>query len=86
MVVWPYMRNFAMPLLTHSCWTLANYSSPFESYYSLHYTLTFFQTVLSVMHVYWTYLFFKLIFRYFSKGDTEDIQRKFKPKQTTQAN
>ena len=73
MTAWPYLRNFAMPLLTYSAWTMANYSAPFESYYSLHYTLAFFLTVLSVMHVYWTILFFKLINRYFESVATEDI-------------
>jgi len=56
--VWIYFRNFALPVMTYACWTMANYSPQMESYYLLHYLLSSFLTVLCGLHLYWTSLFF----------------------------
>ncbi len=73
MIFWTYLRNIIMPVLTYAAWTLANYSAPFESFYYLHYTLASFLTILCFMHVYWTGLFLKMIFKYKKTGATEDL-------------
>ncbi len=75
--LWIYFRNFALPVITYACWTMASYSEPLASYYKLHYFLSGFLTMLCVMHVYWTFMFFKIILNYVETGKTDDIQRKF---------
>ena len=72
-VVWMYFRNFALPIVTFACWTLADYSLELDQYYLLHYILSSFLTVLCVMHIYWTSLFLKMIYTFAFTSSTENI-------------
>lgn len=74
--IWIYYRNVALPIMTHACWTMASYSFELESFYQLHYMLSAFLTALCMMHVYWTVLFFKMLYGFATQGKDENIINK----------
>lgn len=81
--VWIYFRNFALPILTYACWTMATFPPGMESYYLLMNLLSSFLTALCAMHVYWTILFFKMILSFMHTGAQENIINKVKKQECT---
>jgi len=61
--VWMYFRNYCMPLITYLCWTRAIYPPELEAYQAAPTILSGMLIALCVMHVYWLFLFFKIIYQ-----------------------
>lgn len=75
---WGYFRNYALTVVTYTCWTMASYPPELEAYYYLHYALSLFLTLLCLMHVYWVGLMIKIFFNYSKTGSNENLQQKDK--------
>lgn len=58
-----YLRNYCMPLITYLCWTRAIYPPELEAYQAAPSILSGMLIALCVMHVYWLFLFFKIIYQ-----------------------
>ena len=71
MFVWGWTRLIVFPQIIYKIVCLDDYKGISSLYYIVS---TLFLCVLQVMHVYWYYLFVRMLFKFSKDGSTDDIQ------------
>lgn len=69
-VVWGYTRNFVFPWIIYNI--LFNIKDDFNGEPLMRPYFAFLLSCLALLHIYWMYLMFKLLYVYATSGSTED--------------
>jgi hypothetical protein len=74
--VWIFTRNFIIPVACAACWRGMIYPKELQKFQVANTILVSFLTVLCFLHVYWTFLFIKMIVKAVKTGNNDDAQSK----------
>jgi hypothetical protein len=82
MVVWAYTRLIVLPYLLYRIWTecVFLYKDEFVDFWPATMSSAIMLTMMQILHIYWYFLFVKMLCTYKKKGVAEDIQNKVEKK------
>ena len=78
LIVWIYLRNICLPLVAYQAATERVYYPETAFYYYPDTVLIVFMMILSVIHLFWTQMLLAMLWKYYTKGATEDAHHRLK--------
>lgn len=71
-ISWIVTRNIMLPIVCYECWLGHIYPPELSHYQNALYVLNSFLSLLCLLHVYWTWLFLKILITGIKRGDSDD--------------
>lgn len=76
MITWGFTRIYALPQMIYFIFTECTYGPGLEQFQPFIALNGIFLSVMFCLHVFWFFLFFKILGRYIFVGEAEDLQAK----------